>query len=172
MAPGTDWRPLDPVTAGIIGLGAEMARLLDAVCRRAGSLTFSQYQLLGALRATAPDPMEPWEIGRDIGAGSAQVTTLLDQLERAGLVVRAPHPQDRRRRLVHLTGQGVARVEGVARQVGAAERVVVGRALSSEEAHRTAADARRLREVLRELSAADRSFLLTADPGHEPAPGG
>lgn len=168
MVPATHWRSLDPLTAGTVALGSELARLLDTVCRRTGSLTFSQYQLLGALRMSHPDPLEPWEIGRHIGSGSAQVTTLLDQLERGGVVVRTAHEQDRRRRLVRLTDAGIERVESVARQVHAAERLVLDRALDAEDAGAAGRTVDRLRAVLSELLAADLSFALTADPGHRP----
>ena len=124
----TAWRALEPATAALVGLGAELERLLDHVARRTGSLSFSQYLLLGALRAVHPAPREPWELGRALGAGSAQVRALLDQLERSGLVVRDAHGQDRRRRLIRLTDVGLRRVEEVGVRVRAIEELVLARA--------------------------------------------
>ncbi len=77
------FRGLGPTTVSLLSLGAELNRLLDHLTRRRGSVTFSQYQLLALLRLTHPDPREPWELGRGLGSGSAQVTALLDS-PRAG----------------------------------------------------------------------------------------
>ena len=48
-------------------------------------------------------------------------------------------------------------------------RIIEG-ALSREEAERMGELAGRLRAVLGELTASDLSFLLLAEPGHEPQP--
>ena len=80
--------------------------------RRQGSLTFSQYQLLSLLRATHPEPWEPWELGKRLGNGSAHVTMLLDQLERVE---------------AHVLGSALTNEElGELRAMGDRLRVVVG----------------------------------------------
>ncbi|MFN8110429.1 MAG: MarR family transcriptional regulator [Thermoleophilia bacterium] len=162
------WRALEPATESLIAAGAELGRLLDHIARRSGSLTFAQYQLLGALRGAHPQPLEPWELGRALGAGSAQVTALLDHLERAGLLVRQAHEHDRRRRLVRLTDMGVERVEQVGRHITAVERMVFERAGDADQLKHLAPTADRLRAVLSELLASDLSFSLDADPGRRP----
>ncbi len=43
------------------------------------------------------------------------ITFILDQLERAGLAVRHPHPNDRRRKLVALTSKGKKKAEEMVR---------------------------------------------------------
>ena len=164
------FRGLGPTTSALIALGADFGRLLDHLVRRQGSLTFSQYQLLALLRAGHPEPREPWELGRGLGSGSAHVTMLLDQLERMGLVHRETHGTDRRRRWVHLTDEGRERVEQMAVRVRALESHILKGALSREEAERMGGFAERLRAVLGELTASDLSFLLLAEPGHEPEP--
>jgi DNA-binding MarR family transcriptional regulator len=164
------FRGLGPTTSALLALGADFGRLLDHLVRRQGSLTFSQYQLLALLRAGHPDPREPWELGRGLGSGSAHVTMLLDQLERMGLVHRETHGSDRRRRWVHLTEEGRERVEQMAVRVRALESHILKGALSREEAERMGDFAERLRAVLGELTASDLSFLLLAEPGHEPEP--
>ena len=164
------FRGLGPTTGALLALGADLGRLLDHLVRRQGSLTFSQYQLLALLRATYPEPREPWELGRGLGSGSAHVTMLLDQLERAGLVHRETHGRDRRRRWVHLTEEGRERVERMAGRVRALEARILEGALSREEEAGLAELAERLRAVLGELTASDLSFLLLAEPGHEPQP--
>jgi DNA-binding MarR family transcriptional regulator len=164
------FRGLGATSSALLGVGADLGRLLDHLARRQGSLTFSQYQLLALLRATDPDPREPWELGRGLGSGSAHVTMLLDQLERAELVERRTHGQDRRRRWVHLTEAGRERVELIAGRVRALEARILGGALTREEAESLGEMAGRLRAVLSELTASDLSFLLVAEPGHEPEP--
>ncbi|MDL9981518.1 MarR family winged helix-turn-helix transcriptional regulator [Microbacterium sp. ASV49] len=45
----------------------------------------------------------PADIARHLRISTASTTTLLDRLEAADHIVRAPHPTDRRARVVHLT---------------------------------------------------------------------
>jgi len=51
-------------------------------------------------------PLTPSELTRRLGLTSPSVTSLLDRLEVAGLVVRQRHPADRRSVLVRLTDPG------------------------------------------------------------------
>lgn len=149
----------------LVGLGADLARVLDHLSRRRGSITYSQYQLLDLLATTDPSPQEPWELGRGLGRGSAQVTALLDHLQRAGLVERRAHGQDRRRRWVHLTGDGRERAQRLGAQIAELEARLLGGAFSGAERDEITRMAGRLRAVLSELSASDVSFQLVADPG-------
>jgi DNA-binding MarR family transcriptional regulator len=162
------FRALGPTTSALIGLGGDLARLLDHLTRRRGSVTFSQYQLLGLLRTTHPEPREPWELGRGLGSGSAQVTALLDGLERAGLLERRTHGRDRRRRWVHLTDAGVECVETVSAQVRALEAHLMGRIGTRDQVAALGRTAENLRAVLGDLTASDLSFMLLADPGRNP----
>ena len=166
--PPEDFRGLGRTTASLLSLGAELARVLDHLCRRRGSVTFSQYQLLALLRLTHPAPREPWELGRGLGSGSAQVTALLDSLERAGLLERRAHGGDRRRRWVHLTDAGLACVEALAAQVRALEEHVFGHLGDGRRTAALGQAAERLRAVISELTASDLSFTLLADPGRRP----
>lgn len=52
----------------------------------------------------------PTEIGHRLGIRSASATTLVDRLEAAGHVRRAPHPSDRRRQTVEVTEHATAEV--------------------------------------------------------------
>lgn len=153
------------VSAMLVALGSDMARLLDHLTRRHGSLSYSQYQLLTLLRSTHPEPWEPWEIGKRLGTGSAHVTMLIDQLERGGHVIRETHAQDRRRRLVRLAPNSLERVEMLHVQVRRAESHVLGSALNAEELERLGDMGQRVRAVLGEFTAPDLSFLLGSEPG-------
>lgn len=150
-----------------MGVGSALTRMLDHIARRSGSLTFSQYSLLGSLREAHPSPLEPWQLGRAVSAGSAQVTALLDGLERGGLVRREPHPSDRRRRLVLLTPEGKARVEQVAAHIHRAETQL----LSQVTADGLQREAEVLKTAITAVVDSDPSFGLTAEPGHLPSGG-
>ncbi|HEY0577340.1 MAG TPA: MarR family transcriptional regulator [Pseudonocardia sp.] len=62
----------------------------------------TEISALGELRQDGP--LTPSELSRRLGLTSPSVTSLLDRLESAGLVVRQRHPADRRSVLVRLTG--------------------------------------------------------------------
>jgi DNA-binding MarR family transcriptional regulator len=51
-------------------------------------------------------PMTLREIARAVGVDPPAATVGVDQLEARGLVCRTPHPDDNRRKLVHLTDPG------------------------------------------------------------------
>jgi DNA-binding MarR family transcriptional regulator len=54
----------------------------------------------------ADGPMSLREIARAVAIDPPAATVGVDQLEARGLVYRTPHPDDRRRKLVHLTDAG------------------------------------------------------------------
>jgi DNA-binding MarR family transcriptional regulator len=60
--------------------------------------------VLTYLRKYAPAPVG--ELVRVFGLKQSTLTSLLDRLERAGLVRREPNPADRRSFLIHLTERG------------------------------------------------------------------
>src|SRR5436309_1390110 len=75
-------------------------RLLAA---HAPPLTVVQYL---ALRAIAAEPLTAVELARRTGVSGPAVSQLVGELERAGLVERAPAPDDRRRLDLGLTRRG------------------------------------------------------------------
>ena len=58
-------------------------------------------------------PLPPSALVTRLGIASASVTALLDRLTLAGLVVRQPHPTDRRSLLVVLTARGKTAIEAM-----------------------------------------------------------
>jgi len=96
------------------------------------------------------------EVGAAIGIDPSTMVTLIDELERAGLAKRRPHPQDRRAREVVITPKGrrtVERGRALAREVE--DAVLQG--LESQER-------RRLMELLRKaLSSAPPQPLWSSD---------
>jgi DNA-binding MarR family transcriptional regulator len=61
-----------------------------------------------AIRRLAKQPMSMRELADALVIDPPNATTLVDDLERQGLVTRGPHPTDRRAKLVELTKQGKA----------------------------------------------------------------
>jgi DNA-binding MarR family transcriptional regulator len=51
------------------------------------------------------------ELADALGITTSSVTSLVDRMERSGLVKRQPHPRDRRRTVVQLTKYGAESVE-------------------------------------------------------------
>ena len=63
---------------------------------------------IGELHARGP--LSPSALAERLGIASASVTAMLDRLTLAGLLVRRPHPTDRRSLLVELTPHGRATI--------------------------------------------------------------
>jgi DNA-binding MarR family transcriptional regulator len=88
---------------------AMSALVLDNERRRAASeqagLSFGK---LRALRRIASQPMPMGELAALLGVDPPNLTPLIDDLERSGLVERQPHPTDRRVKLVAATDAGTA----------------------------------------------------------------
>jgi DNA-binding MarR family transcriptional regulator len=104
--------PLHRATRQIgIRLAARMATL---------GLQNAEGHLLSFLRSYAPVPIS--ELGRVFGLRKSTLTSLLDRLERRGLLVRAPHPRDRRSFLVELTAAGRRTATEVQRPVDELEK--------------------------------------------------
>lgn len=61
-----------------------------------------------ALRALASQSRTLRELATGLSADPPYVTLMIDDLEERGLLQRMPHPQDRRAKLVELTGAGRA----------------------------------------------------------------
>jgi DNA-binding MarR family transcriptional regulator len=74
---------------------------------RAYGLTYSEYVALHTLRVAGPPyRATPTELNRVLGLSSGGVTKIVDRLEEAGLVRRAPDPRDGRGVRVALTARG------------------------------------------------------------------
>ena len=76
-----------------------------------GDLTYSQFAVLEALYHLGS--MTQGEVGSKILKSTSNITTVIDNLERAGLVRRERDAQDRRVIHIHLTEAGSAKVETV-----------------------------------------------------------
>lgn len=80
----------------------EIARGLEQALLAAGSdLNFTQY--LALKRLGEHGPMTPGELARTLNYNPGSLTRLLDKLQEAGYLQRAPHPSDRRSLQLELT---------------------------------------------------------------------
>jgi len=67
-------------------------------------LGLSDFAVLEVLLHKGPQPINI--IGKKVFLTSGSITTAIDRLEAKKLVIRAPHPEDLRARLVQLTAKG------------------------------------------------------------------
>ncbi len=116
-----------------------LARRFDAVFRPLG-ITSGQFSLLNALNRPSPAPMV--QVAALLAMDRTTLTAALKPLERQGLALSHPNPQDRRARLLVLTDAGRALLAR-ATPLWVAEHAQVEATLATPEA---------LRQGLRQLS--------------------
>ena len=69
-------------------------------------LTDAQFNVLVQLKNAGGRSLSQSTLGRRLVVNKADMTGIIDRLERAGLVVRRPHPDDRRVHMVAMTDKG------------------------------------------------------------------
>src|SRR5262249_21305004 len=88
---------------------ANLWRAADLLMGLHNRLTLDEYQLSPSARQVlavvdgAGDPLEPSVIAERVLITTGSMTSLLDNLEKRGLIRRLPHPEDRRKLLVEIT---------------------------------------------------------------------
>lgn len=94
-------------------IGARLVRLSRYLDRESSDhlspwdLSEGEHNVLAALRRSGPPyQLTPTELYRSLLVSSGAMTNRLDRLEAAGLLVRTPDPDDRRRTRVGLTDRG------------------------------------------------------------------
>ena len=107
------------VSARLSRLGRHVALREEATFERFG-LNRGEVGVLSSLRMVGPPHrLSPTRLGRGLLLSSAGITSRLDRLERRGLVVRHPDPDDRRGIIVELTDEGREQVDAaIAANVG------------------------------------------------------
>jgi DNA-binding MarR family transcriptional regulator len=83
---------------------------LDGLLRPLG-LTFARYEALVLLTFSSRGSLPLGKMGERLQVHPTSVTSIVDRLEAAGLVVRKPHPEDGRAVLAEITPAGRALVE-------------------------------------------------------------
>ncbi len=96
-------------------------------------LQAGEFDVLATLRRSGPPyRLGPTQLFETLMISSGGMTSRLDRLEKAGLIMRAPNPEDRRGTLVSLTEEGMALMERmIPRHVENEARMLA--ALSREE---------------------------------------
>ncbi|MGH8279604.1 MAG: MarR family winged helix-turn-helix transcriptional regulator [Gammaproteobacteria bacterium] len=122
-----------PVSGAPVGLchllgqaHAELARDLEQALQDSGlDLNFTQYLALKHLGEQ--DSMTPGELARMLDYDPGSLTRLLDKLQQAGYLQRAPHPSDRRSLRLELTAAArKKRARAVACANATAEKIFAG----------------------------------------------
>ncbi|GAA3145585.1 hypothetical protein GCM10010521_35800 [Streptomyces rameus] len=101
----------------LLGRAAARGRALVAEALAAEGLKMWHHVVLSAVRDLAP--VAQADLGRGVGLDPKDVVGILNDLQSAGLVDRAPDPRDRRKNAVSLTGDGarlLVRCEKAARE--------------------------------------------------------
>jgi DNA-binding MarR family transcriptional regulator len=133
-------------------LAAQTARFCAGFLRwmetRAGDgMNFAQLRLLQALHCGGPAIMR--DLGTQLGATPRNMTAIVDALEDARLVVRRPHPTDRRATLIELSREGAREAqEGLGPRLSAMSEIFAG--LSPEEQEQFSATMRKLTSFIRD----------------------
>jgi DNA-binding MarR family transcriptional regulator len=76
-------------------------------------LTDAQFNVLVQLKCSAQRSLSQSVLGRRLVVNKADMTGIIDRLERAGLVVRLPHPKDRRVHMIAMTDKGEKMVDSL-----------------------------------------------------------
>jgi DNA-binding MarR family transcriptional regulator len=133
-------------------LAAQTARFAAGLLRwmetRAGDgMNFAQLRLLQALHCGGPAIMR--DLGTQLGATPRNMTAIVDALEDARLVVRRPHPTDRRATLIELSPEGAREAqEELGPRLSAMSEIFAG--LSAEEQEQFSATIRKLTRAIRD----------------------
>jgi DNA-binding MarR family transcriptional regulator len=124
----------DPVTVacvtGIVRAESVVANALNENWRRHG-LTAAGFNVLMIVEGS-PSPLCPHDIGRRRLVTKGTVTGVIDSLVKLGLVVRQPHPADRRMQLIGITDAGRALLRELLPEHRRIEERVLGRLAPAE----------------------------------------
>ena len=118
--------------ANVFHAGNLLMELHNSHSRETYQLSPSARQVLAVVEG-AGQPLEPSVIAERVLITTASMTSVLDTLERRGLIQRMPHPEDRRKLLVGITPAAQAVLDELLPLFHAREREVVSAALSTRE---------------------------------------
>jgi DNA-binding MarR family transcriptional regulator len=93
-------------------LRAVLTRYGDVVQKLASQLSMPITDMSALEHLIQDTTLGPMDLAHRLGITSASATVLLDRLEKAGHVLRKPHPRDRRRRQLEVTPGAQAQVLG------------------------------------------------------------
>lgn len=126
----------------LLRTAALVRRRFEALCQRHG-LTFQQFNVLRILRGaevSGEGPLPTMEVAERMIEPEPGITRMMGRLEQKGLVRRERGAEDARRRLCHITQQGLEALEGLDDPIDRLDETVLGPL--------TAADLRALTDLL------------------------
>jgi DNA-binding MarR family transcriptional regulator len=129
--PGADARATE-CYANLVRTGDLLIGLHNSQAWEEHRLSATAKQALAVLDG-AGEPLEPGVISERLLITSGSVTSLLDTLEKSGLITRSRHPSDRRKVLVDITDAGTAIVDAMLPSLHARERAIITDALTAAE---------------------------------------
>ena len=118
--------------ANLFHAGNLLMELHDRHTRENYQLSPSARQVLAVVEG-AGEPLEPSVIAARVLITRGSMTSVLDTLEKRGLIQRVPHPDDRRRLLVEITPDAQTILDELLPALHARERDVITSALSTTE---------------------------------------
>ena len=142
--PGAD-RLATECFANLVRAGDRLIGLHDRQAAEDHRLSGTARNTLAILEG-AREPLEPSVIAERLIITTGSMTSILNTLERSGLVSRMPHPRDRRKLLIGITPKGAAIINDLLPSLHSRERTIVGDAL-------TKAEQRQLRMLLAKIQA-------------------
>jgi DNA-binding MarR family transcriptional regulator len=93
--------------------------------RACDGMNYARLRLLQTLHCGGPAIMR--DLGTQLGATPRNMTAIVDVMEEAGLVVRRPHPTDRRATLIELSPDGArAATQAIGPQLDAISEIFTG----------------------------------------------
>jgi DNA-binding MarR family transcriptional regulator len=122
--------PMGHLTGFLLNLVATRSREAFAGGLAELGLRPQQFAVLTMIEASPG--MAQQDLVAATGIDPSSMVAMLDALEHAGLAERHPHPDDRRKRALHLTAEGTERL-AQARRVAAADRPTVFGARDDDE---------------------------------------
>jgi DNA-binding MarR family transcriptional regulator len=127
--PTEDDRP--DLAAMVVGLGRALIAIEQPILA-AHEVSMWGYVVLSALRA---EPMRTQAaLAKAIGADKTRLISVLDDLQRRGLIEREPDPADRRVHLLGLTDAGREMCADIRAEIRAEEKRLLGRLSAADRA--------------------------------------
>ncbi|WP_413943044.1 MarR family winged helix-turn-helix transcriptional regulator [Bdellovibrio sp. HCB-162] len=108
----------DPATAFLfrtLRLSALLEARLSSLCAKHG-ITASQFQTLAALRRLSPQPLTAAQVMKYSVLTSGSVTSMIDQLQKKGLVKKLQDETDKRAVRITLTPRGKDLIEPILKE--------------------------------------------------------
>ena len=145
--------PFDDPAWDTFGLLKEAYLALDvALAEAMGRVTEVDRSILDLLIRVARSPdatARPTDLARDLSLVPSHITRCLDEAERRGLVTRAPHPGDRRSKLVVLAPEGESLLRRLEPALAEVQRRLIHGLLEEDEVATLEDLLRRLRDAAR-----------------------